>query len=174
MQGASTWAAAASRLWPVIDQWDQVVLRTRCQQLDLGLTRLRHPRPRAATAEGVDPRIKQSSRRQGAVGIGRAIAYFTAKGYSVFIPVADVNRYDLLVDTGGEILRIEVKTTRQVRGNVTLRTMGGYHGGGKERRLSSADCDIVFVVDVLTGQEREFPIKDLEGRNTVNLGRMTE
>ena len=113
--------------------------------------------------------ILLNSRRQGAIGVGRAIAYYTAKGYAVFVPVADVSRYDLLVDTGSEILRVEVKTTRQARGNVGLRTMGGYHGGEKEKRLSSADCDIVFAVNLLTGQEQEFPIGKLEGRNCVKL-----
>jgi PD-(D/E)XK endonuclease len=66
-----------------------------------------------------------SFRSQGALGIGRAIAHYSAKGYAVFVPVADVSRYDLIIDTGDRLLRVEVKTTTQLNGEVSLRTMGG-------------------------------------------------
>ena len=66
-----------------------------------------------------------NSRRQGAIGVGLAVAYYASKGYAVFVPVADASRYDLLVDTGEQILRVEVKTTQSRQGTVSLRTMGG-------------------------------------------------
>ena len=52
-----------------------------------------------------------NTRQQGAIGVARAVAYFAAKGYAVFVPVADVCRYDIVVDTGERLLRVEVKTT---------------------------------------------------------------
>ena len=91
-------------------------------------------------------------RSQGALGIGRAIARYSAKGYAVFVPVADVSRYDLIVDTGERLLRVEVKTTTQLNGEVSLRTMGGNTSwNGIVKRISGDDCDVVFAVNLNTG-----------------------
>jgi hypothetical protein len=115
-----------------------------------------------------------NTRRQGAIGLARAIAYYTNKGYAVFIPVTDVSRYDLLVDTGVRILRVEVKTTRQADGSVTLRTTGGNQSwSGVVKRISSEDCDVVFIVNLLTGAEQEFESHDLEGRSSVTVRHAT-
>lgn len=111
-----------------------------------------------------------NSRQQGAVGVAKAIAYFVAKGYAVFVPVTDCNRYDLLVDSGEKILRVEVKTTAAVSDNVGLRTKGGNQSwSGEIKRLSSDDCDIVFLVNLRNGVEREYPIEELAGRNSITL-----
>ena len=111
-----------------------------------------------------------NSRQQGAIGVGRAIAHYSSKGYAVFIPVSDVSRYDLIVDTGEKLLRVEVKTTRSVRNDVSLRTLGGNQSwSGEIKRISSSDCDIVFVVNLNTGTEREFLASELEGRSTVKV-----
>jgi hypothetical protein len=111
-----------------------------------------------------------NSRQQGAIGVGHAVAYYAAKGYAVFIPVADVSRYDLIVDTGTELLRVEVKTTAQKSGAVTLRTAGGNQSwNGTVKRLSVDDCDLVFVVNILTGSQREYPIAEIAGRNQVTI-----
>lgn len=110
------------------------------------------------------------SRTQGAVGIGRAIAYYTSQGYAVFVPVADVSRYDLVVDTGTSLLRVEVKTTTQPGGAVGLRTKGGNSSwNGVVKRVSGTDCDVVFAVNLNTGAEREFSVRDLEGKSSVTL-----
>ena len=107
---------------------------------------------------------------QDAVGIGRAIAYYSAMGYAVFTPVADISRYDLIVDTGEQLLRVEVKTTTQASGEIALRTMGGNRTwDGVVKRISEADCDVVFAVNLTSGTEREFPAAQLAGRNSVTV-----
>ena len=109
-------------------------------------------------------------RTQGAIGIGRAIAHYFAKGYAVFVPVADVSRYDLIVDTGERLMRIEVKTTTQPKGEVSLRTMGGNTSwNGVVKRISRDDCDAVFAVNLNTGAEREFSVCEVEGKSSVTL-----
>ncbi|HET6731126.1 group I intron-associated PD-(D/E)XK endonuclease [Mycobacterium sp.] len=111
-----------------------------------------------------------SRKRQGAIGVARAIAYYTGLGYTVFVPVADCARYDLIVDTGERLLRVEVKTSSQVKGEFTLRTMGGNQSwSGIIKKLSEADCDKVFLHHVGTGKEREFDISELAGRSSVKL-----
>src|SRR5215467_1759420 len=90
-----------------------------------------------------------NTKRQGAIGVGHAIAHYSACGFAVFVPVAAIARYDLLVDTGERILRVEVKTTRQTDGEIDLRTRGGNRSwNGEVKRLSALDCDVVFAVNL--------------------------
>lgn len=111
-----------------------------------------------------------NTRQQGAIGVAKAVAYFGAKGCSVFVPVADCSRYDLIVDCDGSLLRVEVKTTTTIRGTVSLRTKGGNQSwNGESKRLSAKDCDVVFLVNLRNGREREYPIAELAGRNAVSL-----
>jgi hypothetical protein len=111
-----------------------------------------------------------NTKKQSAIGISKAIDYYTNSGYSVFIPVTDTERYDLLVDTGKEILKVEVKTSNQKNGQFTLRTLGGNRSwSGRIKKLSSTDCDRVFLVQLFTGVAMEFNISELEGRNSITL-----
>jgi len=111
-----------------------------------------------------------NTKQQSLIGVGRAITYYTDKGYSVFVPVVDCNRYDLLVDTGEEILRVEVKTSTQKDGAVGLRTLGGNQSwNGEVKRLSKKDCDRVYLVQLYHNAEKEFDISELEGRSSVRV-----
>lgn len=128
-------------------------------------------KPPPSGIDGSNPsQPTRNSKQRGAIGVGRAVAYYSAQGYAEFVPVADVSRYDLLVDTGDRILRVEVKTTAARSGEVDLRTRGGnqsWHGSSVY--LSSRHCDVVFAVNLTTGVEREYSIEELEGRTSVTL-----
>lgn len=88
----------------------------------------------------------------------------------MFVPVADITRYDLLVDDGEQIIRVEVKTTRQLDGEVHLATDGGNRSwNGEVKRLSATDCDRVFIVNLNTGSEQEYPISDLAGKKSIRV-----
>lgn len=54
------------------------------------------------------------SKQQGNVGLGQAIAYFTAKGHVVSIPLNDSQDYDLIVEIDSELKKVQVKTTNCV------------------------------------------------------------
>lgn len=111
-----------------------------------------------------------NTKEQGAIGVGHAIAHYSAKGYAVFVPIADIKRYDLIVDTGTELLRVEVKTTTNDRGQVKLLTCGGNQSwNGVSKKLSSDDCDLVFAINLNTGAIREFPSSELHGRSSVKV-----
>jgi hypothetical protein len=111
-----------------------------------------------------------NKKRQGAIGIARAIAYYTESGCAVFVPVSDFSRYDLIVDTGERLERVEVKTSSQASREFTLRTMGGNQSwNGVAKHLSPDDCEKVFLVHTSTGVQREFDISDLAGRSTIRL-----
>lgn len=73
---------------------------------------------------------RANPRKQGEIGLGDAIAWFSANGYSVSIPLAENQPYDLIVDSPEHgFQRVQVKTTTH-RGRsgsfaVDLRTNGG-------------------------------------------------
>lgn len=53
----------------------------------------------------------------------KSILFFTEKGYMVSIPYGNVGRYDLLVDTGKKILKIQCKTShKNENGSYTVNT----------------------------------------------------
>ncbi len=65
---------------------------------------------------------------KGNAGLGAAIAFFTARGNTVSVPLTDSQEYDLIVDEGGSLAKVQVKiTTRQRKGafEVWLRGNGG-------------------------------------------------
>jgi hypothetical protein len=111
-----------------------------------------------------------NKKKQGAIGIARAIAYYTELGCGVFLPVSDFSRYDLIVDTGARLERVEVKTSSQTNREFTLRTMGGNQSwNGVAKHLSPVDFDKVCLVHIGTGAQREFDISELAGRSTIRL-----
>jgi hypothetical protein len=48
---------------------------------------------------------------QGTLGVGIAIGYFSSQGYIVSVPLSDNQKYDLLVDSGDGIKKVQVKTS---------------------------------------------------------------
>lgn len=111
-----------------------------------------------------------NTKEQGAIGVGRAVSYYMNRGYSVFTPIADTKRCDLIVLTDDEILRVEVKTTKAKNDEVQLRTLGGNQSwNGVSSKISSNDCDKVFIVNLNTGTEIEIDSKELDGRSSIRI-----
>lgn len=52
-----------------------------------------------------------TNKQKGNFGLGVAIAYFTAKEYTVSIPLNDTQDYDLFVEKNGKLETIQVKAT---------------------------------------------------------------
>lgn len=94
--------------------------------------------------------LQKNTRKQGDVGLGLAIAYFTRQGYSVSVPLTESQRYDIIVDDGENLYRVEVKTTRYRKEGqsfaVMLSTQGGNQSwNGEKRKFSARDADYLFV-----------------------------
>src|ERR1041384_1061280 len=115
---------------------------------------------------------QRNSKKQGDVGMGAAIYNFSKLGYTVSIPITDNQEYDLVVDDGISLKRIQVKTTRFIdRGFyiVHLRTNGGNMSGtGKYKLLDKNKVDAVFV---LTAEEKMYliPVEELGGISKICL-----
>lgn len=109
---------------------------------------------------------------QGNSGLGQAIAHYTGLGHIISIPLTDSQSYDLLVDMGGHIRKVQVKTTTHKRRGVyivDLRTKGGNMSGiGKTKKIDKS-IDEVFI---LTGDGQRYIIQRayLEEKATLTLG----
>ena len=91
---------------------------------------------------------KKNSRKQGDVGLGSAIAWFTSKGHTVCIPLTDSQKYDLIIDDG-ELKRVQVKTTYFKDGKhyvAALKTCGGNRTMQKIKNFNDANADLVFIL----------------------------
>lgn len=113
-----------------------------------------------------------SWKSQADLGLGRAIAYFTNYGYTVSIPLTDSQPYDLVVDMGDRLVRVQVKTTSyKVHGFfvVALRTCGGNRSGaGKITRIDAAKVDYLFAVTT-SGEMYLIPTGELGCTSTIAL-----
>jgi hypothetical protein len=116
----------------------------------------------------------ENSKKQGDVGLGSAIAYFTTNGYTVCIPLTDSQDYDLVVEKDDGLKKVQVKTTSQLKPSggyeVGLRVLGGNQSwNGVAKKFDNSKVDLVFV---LTNKNERYliPAKDIEAQNSIVLG----
>jgi len=114
----------------------------------------------------------KNSKKQGDMGMGVAIGYFTSKGYTVAIPLTDSQDYDLIIDNGNQLSRVQVKTCNFKRKSyeVNLAIKGGNRTSiGKIKKFDTSYCDYIFIIT--KNLEKYFiPTKDLVAKYILVLG----
>ncbi len=102
-----------------------------------------------------------------------AIAYYSKLGWTVSVPVTDSQDYDLIVDTGNTLLKVQVKTTKQKTeygvSIVNLRTNGGNKSGYNTKTFDSNSSDLLFVMTE-NGEFYSIPVSEISAKNSLNLG----
>lgn len=92
----------------------------------------------------------RNTKKQGDVGLGVAIGWFSSAGYTVSIPLTDSQDYDLIVDLDGKLQRVQVKTTTYKRRGcyqVSLTVKGGNRSAiGKLKKFDTSSVDLIFVM----------------------------
>ncbi len=53
--------------------------------------------------------LSRSTQRKGDIGVTQAIATFTRKGYDVALPITESSPYDILIDDGEGVWRVQVR-----------------------------------------------------------------
>lgn len=90
-----------------------------------------------------------NTKQKGDMGIGRAIAFFTTKGWTVLLPLTDSQSYDMVADIKGVLNRVQVKYTsfKAPSGNyiVDLRSVSGSSRKAYDV-VSKETSDLLFVV----------------------------
>lgn len=115
-----------------------------------------------------------NTRKQGDIGVAAAILYFTRQGWAVSKPLADSQRYDLVIDDGAKLLRVECKTSRYIEhGNykVEITTKNGNKTGTSKTTFSKDDADLLFIATLgESGFNYLIPATAVDGQNSVTLG----
>ncbi|MBZ0303858.1 MAG: hypothetical protein K8J31_29225 [Anaerolineae bacterium] len=116
---------------------------------------------------------QKNSKKQGDVGLGIAIAWFTSAGYNVSIPLTDSQDYDLVIGIGNHLSSVQVKTTyyQNKAGNyeANLRVAGGNRSGtGKVKNFDSQSVDFVFVVTE-SNEKYLIPANEIENKRAIAL-----
>ncbi len=112
-----------------------------------------------------------TNKEKGNSGLGVAIAYFSINGYTVSIPLNDIQDYDLIVEKEGKFESVQVKATgcKRKNGNyqVELRSCGGTKGI-PYKTVVDTNVDFLFVLN----EKREMYLitkKEIKNKNTLNL-----
>lgn len=82
-------------------------------------------------------------KQAGAIALAKVLSDLTLKGYSCLLPVSDINRYDLVVDTGCRLFKIQVKYTTS--GNVVNGTCYSTKKGVNKIKYNTGDFDYYAI-----------------------------
>jgi hypothetical protein len=116
---------------------------------------------------------RANPREQGLIGFTDAVAYFGGLGWSVSVPLIDSQPYDLIVDDGRELQRVQVKTTtyRSPYGNfiVSLATRGGNQSFHTSKDFDPTASDLLYV---LTDRRERYviPTSHVRSKTSLHLG----
>lgn len=115
---------------------------------------------------------QSNTKKQGDVGMGVAIAYFSIMGYTISIPLTDSQDYDLVADIDDKLYKVQVKTTTFKNSNgsfrVNLRVFGGNRSGQSVKHFDNKVVDYLFVVTE-DGDKYFIPSNFVETTNQLTL-----
>ncbi len=123
-------------------------------------------------------RNRKNSKHQGEIGLARAIAWFANNGFVPLIPLSDNQDYDLAVDDGNRLYKVQVRTTYHQKPSgvyqAHLRVMGGNRSGaGKVKYLDAGKIDYLYVLTD-AGDEYVIPCHEINARASISLGEVYE
>lgn len=113
-----------------------------------------------------------TNKAKGNSGLAAAIAYYSFKGYTVSIPLNDTQDYDLVIDDGANLYKVQVKATAQRTPEgytaVNVCSSGGTNGS-VYRRVRDTNVDLLFVFTELQ-EMYELPISAIHASAAIVLG----
>lgn len=113
-------------------------------------------------------------REQGDLGEIAAIHWLAVQGARVWIPLSHSPDFDLIAETDGKLLRVQVKTSTQRAGDhrcpVAVCTRGGNRSwSGITRHLDPARFDYLFVL-VADGRRWFIPAGEVGAGTALTVG----
>lgn len=114
----------------------------------------------------------KNSRKQGDHGLGAAIAYFASIGWCVNIPLTDSQPYDLIVDDGANLLKVQVKTATHKRDNyfqAYIKTCGGNQSFSTVKYFDSTLVDYLFILTT-NNEKYLIPTYKITAKTHLQLG----
>ena len=115
------------------------------------------------------------NKQQGDRAEALAILYYTSLGFIVSKPLNHSSYYDLIVDNGDKLIKVECKSSRHKENEksytVSLRTNGGNQSFNKvSKKIDSSKVDEIFILDG-DGYYYVFESEKLNNRSTVNVNK---
>jgi hypothetical protein len=108
-------------------------------------------------------RTMRLTQKKGDTAVAQAIATFTKLGYDVIIPLTESASYDLVVDTGGNLKRVQIRFTST--NEVDLRRIHSNSKGYVIKKTKNNSYDWLYILD---GVGSEYLIKKcLVGRRSI-------
>jgi hypothetical protein len=93
--------------------------------------------------------VELNSKKKGGIAVGEAISYFLKKNESVFVPISDSDKYDLVVNVNGSFKKVQCKYSNDKAQSggfiVDLRTFGGYREKTYHNKYEKDDFDLLFI-----------------------------
>ena len=111
-------------------------------------------------------------KEKGDVAVAHAIHYFMTNGYEVCMPLGDKRPYDMIVELGGAVSKVQVKYAGYYQGDkkykAALRSMGGNQSFHTAKKYRDDDFDLLFVY-VENGRTFLIPWGKLAIRNSLAI-----
>lgn len=111
-------------------------------------------------------------KEKGDVALGKAISYFISNGYEVCLPIGDKRDYDLVVEKGGILSRVQVKYAGLYVGKTqcraALRVMGGNQSYGTAKKYNNDSFEYLFV-HTAKDESFLFPWADIKIRSELSV-----
>jgi len=112
----------------------------------------------------------KNTKKQGDVGLGAAIAYFSRIGNTVNLPLTDSQDYDLIIDDG-KLKRVQIKTCTYKRNKyftVSLSVKGGNRSAtGKIKNFDKSSVELIFIKT--SDKEYVIPTNMLKIKSVITL-----
>ena len=113
----------------------------------------------------------KTNKEKGNTGLGIAIAYYSANGYTVSIPLNDTQDYDLIVDRDNVLKKVQVKATscktKYDKYQVALKSCGGTKGKTYKTVIETNIDELFIVTDTMN--IFIIPIEVIKNKSTINL-----
>ncbi len=112
-----------------------------------------------------------NTKETGRITQAKVLAKLVENGENVLLPFCDVGRYDLALDQGGKLVRIECKTGRLRNGAVVFPTASTKWYGGFEKKSYHNDADFIGIYCPETEEVYLVPVDETgtsEGRLRVD------
>jgi hypothetical protein len=109
-----------------------------------------------------------NSKNKGSISEVSILLYFLKMGYTVSIPWGENAKYDLIVDDGQGLKRVQVKTGRLRRGSVLFQLCSVYYDSKSSKctvhKYKDGDTDIFAIFCPDNGKIYIVPVSKLKSR----------
>ena len=113
----------------------------------------------------------KTNKEKGNTSLGIAIAYYSANGYTVSIPLNDTQDYDLIVDKGNILKKVQIKSTacktKYGSYQVALKSCGGTKGKTYKTVIETKVDELFILTEDLSIYI--LPIEEIKNKSTLNI-----